>query len=85
MSKNRTGVRVTTMLALPGKEEEFLHGRIARKAYGLYEWRGRTHGHDAEDWLKAEQLVLTKMKQGTPVRSPAISNKDPNKNSKNVD
>jgi hypothetical protein len=23
----------------------------------LYEQRGRTHGHDVEDWLKAEAII----------------------------
>jgi hypothetical protein len=32
----------------PSREE------IARRAYEYYERRGRTQGHDLEDWLKAE-------------------------------
>ena len=28
---------------------------IARRAYGLYEERGREHGHDLDDWLQAER------------------------------
>lgn len=32
--------------------------RIARRAYELYEQRGRQGGHDVEDWLKAEQQLL---------------------------
>jgi hypothetical protein len=31
-----------------------LHERIRQRAYQLYERRGREHGHDLEDWLKAE-------------------------------
>ena len=30
-------------------------GAIARRAYELYEQRGRGHGHDYEDWLLAER------------------------------
>ena len=45
------------MPALPGKEEEFLHDRIARKAYEVYERRGYTHGRDLDDWLRAEELL----------------------------
>ncbi len=30
---------------------------VRRKAYELYEVRGKTDGHDLEDWLKAEALV----------------------------
>ena len=28
---------------------------IARRAYDLYLTRGREHGHDVEDWLRAER------------------------------
>jgi hypothetical protein len=28
---------------------------IARLAYDFYEMRGRTHGHDVDDWLSAER------------------------------
>jgi Protein of unknown function (DUF2934) len=31
--------------------------RIARRAYELYEQRGRQEGRDMEDWLKAEQQL----------------------------
>lgn len=30
---------------------------IAKVAYELFEGRGRTPGHDFEDWLKAERIV----------------------------
>ena len=30
---------------------------VARLAYQLFEQRGRAHGHDWEDWLRAEQMV----------------------------
>ncbi len=30
---------------------------IAMKAYELYEKRGRSHGHDVEDWFEAEAIV----------------------------
>jgi Protein of unknown function (DUF2934) len=32
-------------------------GRIAMKAYELYEQRRRLDGHDLDDWLKAEAIV----------------------------
>lgn len=35
-----------------------LYERIANRAYELYEQRGRTHGHDLEDWLRAEREIL---------------------------
>jgi len=31
-----------------------LHEQIRRRAYELYEQRGREDGHDVEDWLQAE-------------------------------
>lgn len=36
-----------------------LHDKIAMRAYGLFERRGFTHGNDVEDWLTAEQEVLS--------------------------
>lgn len=33
--------------------------RIARRAYELYEHRGKAHGHDVDDWLEAEIETLT--------------------------
>ena len=35
--------------------------RIAKKAYELYEQRGRQAERDLEDWLKAEELVRKAM------------------------
>jgi len=32
--------------------------RIARKAYELYEERGRRDGYDLQDWLDAEETVM---------------------------
>ena len=32
--------------------------RIARRAYELYEQRGRQEGRDVEDWAKAEQQLV---------------------------
>jgi Protein of unknown function (DUF2934) len=31
---------------------------IARRAYALYEARGRTPGHEEEDWLAAERELM---------------------------
>ncbi len=36
-----------------------LHDEIAEVAYELYEARGFVHGHDLDDWLEAENIVLT--------------------------
>jgi hypothetical protein len=51
-----------------------IRARIAEQAYYLYEKRGCLPGHEAEDWLEAERLVLaelaarSKKPQKTPVR-----------------
>jgi hypothetical protein len=34
------------------------HDRIARRAYELYEQRGRQEGRALEDWLNAERQVV---------------------------
>jgi len=31
------------------------HDEIARRAYEIFEQRGREHGHDLDDWLRAER------------------------------
>lgn len=35
------------------------HPRVAAKAYELWEQRGCRHGHDLEDWLDAEAIVVS--------------------------
>jgi hypothetical protein len=36
---------------------EKISAQIARRAYELYETRGREDGHDMEDWLRAEEEI----------------------------
>ena len=43
------------------KYSDEVRDRIARKAYELYEQRGRQVERDMEDWLKAEELVRKEM------------------------
>jgi hypothetical protein len=44
---------------IPNPVESFTreptHDEIARRAYHLYEARGREHGRDMEDWFQAER------------------------------
>ena len=40
---------------------------IARLAYCLYEARGRSDGHDVDDWLEAERELTDSI--GSPERS----------------
>ncbi len=35
-----------------------IHEMIARRAYDLYESRGRTHGQDFDDWIQAENEFI---------------------------
>jgi hypothetical protein len=37
---------------------EKISAQIARRAYELYETRGREDGHDLEDWLRAEEEII---------------------------
>jgi len=44
------------------------NARVARKAYGLFEQRGRHEGHDIEDWLEAERLVKEELLDQTEAK-----------------
>lgn len=39
-------------------KSDWEHERIARRAYELYEERGRQEGQDVQDWLEAQQQLL---------------------------
>jgi hypothetical protein len=43
------------------KYSDELRERIAKKAYELYEQRGREPERHVEDWLKAEELIRKEM------------------------
>lgn len=45
----------------PAMSKEDLNTLIAKKAYELYEKRGRKAGHATEDWLEAERIVKGKI------------------------
>jgi DUF2934 family protein len=36
---------------------------IEKKAYEIYEKRGREHGKDLDDWLEAEKIVIGKKRK----------------------
>jgi hypothetical protein len=40
-----------------------LRERIALKAYELYEQRGHEGGRDMDDWLEAERIIMTEIRQ----------------------
>jgi hypothetical protein len=41
---------------------------VVRLAYELYVRRGGEHGHDVEDWLMAEQILLEQKKRSGSTR-----------------
>ncbi|MBI2486368.1 MAG: DUF2934 domain-containing protein [Deltaproteobacteria bacterium] len=41
-------------------DQQTLNEMIEKKAYEIYEQRGREHGKDLDDWLEAEKIVKKK-------------------------
>jgi DUF2934 family protein len=62
MSKHKT-VKKPSSDGNQQHDEEF-YARVARKAYELFDQRGGEHGHDVDDWLEAERLVVEELRQG---------------------
>jgi len=58
----RTQTIPTALPAAPPPTESAseVQEKIRRRAYELYEERGRTDGRDLEDWLQAESEVTQK-------------------------
>ncbi len=52
--RSSPAVRSSTPIELP----DGMWARIAQKAYGLWEQRGRQAGNDLRDWLDAEDIVM---------------------------
>lgn len=48
------------LLAKKGETCMNLHDEIARIAYELYLKRGCVKGHDSDDWLEAERIVMSR-------------------------
>jgi len=42
-----------------------IRGRIALRAYELYERRGSEGGREMEDWLEAERIVMTEIRRAS--------------------
>ncbi|OGW30340.1 MAG: hypothetical protein A2X59_07095 [Nitrospirae bacterium GWC2_42_7] len=42
------------------KKKKELHDEIARAAYEFHKTRDGDHGHDLDDWFKAEKIVMEK-------------------------
>jgi hypothetical protein len=51
-----TGLDTTT---LPQSQNGNIEEAIRIRAYQLFEQRGRTHGHDVEDWFRAQAELQT--------------------------
>ena len=69
MSK-RARRRSDKVIAMPSRDEattswEIDHAEIARRAYEIFCERGGEHGHDLDDWLRAERELCE------TVRTPA--------------
>jgi hypothetical protein len=45
----------------PTMSKEDVGSLVAKKAYELYEKRGRKSGHSLEDWLEAERIIKGKL------------------------
>ena len=50
-AKRKTSAKVSEIKAVP-------YDQIATLAHRFWAERGYQHGHDAEDWLRAEQQLL---------------------------
>ena len=56
---NRSKSLAEVIYIAPG-ERTCVSDLIRRRAYELFEQRGRQPGHDVEDWLQAERLLREK-------------------------
>lgn len=45
----------------PAMTKEDMNALVAKKAYELFEKRGRKAGHAIDDWLEAERIIKGKI------------------------
>ena len=58
--KNKsTGAKIPILVIKASTLNLEVQDAISSCAYRLYEQRGREHGYDVDDWLRAEGEVLT--------------------------
>jgi Protein of unknown function (DUF2934) len=50
-----------------------LRERIARKSFEFYEKRGWVHGHDTEDWLEAERVILAEINVEAKAKTKTVA------------
>ncbi len=55
---------------------------VAKVAYDLFENRGKVHGHDMADWLKAEMIVKKRYSNKNEPESPIDKSKNKAKSGK---
>jgi outer membrane protein TolC len=58
-SRTRPAGEQTGQTAQATREAAADHDRVARRAYELYEQRGRQGGRALEDWLNAERQLVS--------------------------
>jgi Protein of unknown function (DUF2934) len=56
--RKKVNNKVATPAAPSGDTREALDDAIRRRAFELYEERGKSEGHSTDDWLHAEAEVL---------------------------
>jgi Protein of unknown function (DUF2934) len=56
----RTGIPAVAPKNAGATAQMQVQDRIRVRAYELYEQRGKVEGHDLEDWLQAEQEILSR-------------------------
>ena len=56
--KGSIGNVATITDTLSSSSQDKAQDRTRERAYELYESRGRGHGQDEQDWLRAEQEIL---------------------------
>lgn len=59
MAKNQASLAKNGLRSVSQSDPK---GEVAQLAYQFYAERGFEHGHDQEDWLKAEAAVQQKKK-----------------------
>lgn len=58
LQSTSVSIHTENMLRTPGIDEE-----IRRRAYELYEERGRQQGLEVQDWVRAETEILSRHKR----------------------
>jgi DUF2934 family protein len=69
-AKSPRAANPSSRLKVKPKQKPFeltddIRGRIALKAYELYERRGGEGGREMQDWLEAEQIVMAEFRRAS--------------------